>query len=102
LAIHEAFARAAPDRRWPADSCAGSIDTRSGYVERHLSSRRSLVGDDPTIADLSLSGYLHFGRESVLRHRDASAMARWLERLTPAGVAPALRVAAGEPVAPRE
>ena len=53
-------------------------------LDAHLAGRRYVVGDRLTIADLSLCGYLFFGRTRsastgtcILRIRD------WLERIQP-------------------
>jgi glutathione S-transferase len=99
----KAFAPAAPDPA-VASFLRGRIDNAFGIVERHLSSRAFLVGDHPTIADLSLSGYLHFPeQESGYDIADRfPAMARWLERLTRLpGWRPPYELLPGEPVAPR-
>jgi len=59
------------------------IDNAFGIVEKHLSDRTFLVGDQPTIADLSLCGYLYFPTEESGYDIAAQypAMAAWLARL---------------------
>lgn len=59
------------------------IENAFGVVEQHLAQRRYLVGDAPTIADLSLSGYLFYppeetGIDVAARH---PAIGRWVQRL---------------------
>jgi len=57
--FNKAFGPAAPD---PAVMAwlKGRIDNAFGIVDKHLASRSYLVGDAPTIADFSLSGYLFY------------------------------------------
>ena len=58
--FNKAFGPAAPD---PAvmSWLRGRIDNAFGIVDRHLASGRSfLLGEQPTIADFSLSGYLFY------------------------------------------
>lgn len=38
----------------------GRVASALGVVEKHLATRRFLVGDTPTIADLSLLGYMYY------------------------------------------
>lgn len=78
----KAFAATPPD---PAVAAflRPRIDNAFGIVERHLAGREFLVGSGPTIADLSLSGYLFFpADESGI---DIAAqfpnIARWVQRL---------------------
>jgi glutathione S-transferase len=55
----KAFGPSAPD---PAVMAwlRGRIDAAYAIVDRHLSTRSFLVGDAPTIADFSLSGYVFY------------------------------------------
>jgi glutathione S-transferase len=57
-----AFAAAAPD---PAVMAwlRTRIDNAFGIVDKHLRGREYMVGDAPTIADISLSGYLFYPLE---------------------------------------
>lgn len=55
----KAFGPAAPDPAVMA-FLRSRIDGAYAIVDKHLAGRRWMVGDTPTIADLSLSGYLHF------------------------------------------
>jgi glutathione S-transferase len=61
----------------------GRVDNAYGIVEKHLADRRFIVGDAPTIADMSLCGYLYFPPEESGYDigRQYPAMAAWLERL---------------------
>jgi glutathione S-transferase len=59
------------------------VDNAYGIVEKHLADRRFIVGEAPTIADMSLCGYLYFPSEESGYDigRQYPAMAAWLERL---------------------
>jgi glutathione S-transferase len=61
----------------------GRIENAFGIVERHLAGREYVVGSQPTIADLSLCGYLYYPAEETGYDlpKQFPAMARWLERL---------------------
>jgi glutathione S-transferase len=76
------FARPAPD---PAVAAflKGRIDAALAIVNNRLASRRFLLGDRPTIADISMVGYLYypaeeFGFDIPKEHR---AIAAWLDRV---------------------
>ena len=78
----KAFGATAPDptiAKW----LRGRIDNAFGIVEKHLSGRDWVVGNAPTIADLSLCGYLFFPPEESGYDLATShpAMTRWLARL---------------------
>ena len=78
----KAFGTSAPD---PAVSkwLLGRMDNAFGIVEKHLTGRAFLVGAQPTIADMSLCGYLYFPPEESgypVAER-YPAIAAWLERL---------------------
>ncbi|RYG83547.1 glutathione S-transferase [bacterium] len=45
------------------DFLAGRITNAFGIVDRHLATRRFIVGDEPTIADFSMCGYLFYPAE---------------------------------------
>jgi glutathione S-transferase len=82
----------------------GRVDNAYGIVERHLASRDYLVGDQPTIADMSLCGYLYFPTDESGYDiaRQYPAMARWLARLTQLpGWKPPYELLPGERIAPR-
>jgi len=78
----KSFSPVAPDpgvEKW----LKGRIDNAFGIVERHLADREYVVGDQPTIADMSLCGYLYYPAEESGYDIPGQypAMARWLERL---------------------
>ena len=52
-----------------------------GILEKHLDGREFMLGARPTIADLSLCGYLFFNEEFGVDWADFPAIARWLDRL---------------------
>jgi glutathione S-transferase len=61
----------------------GRLDNAFGIVDGHLKTRTFMVGDAPTIADLSLCGYLFFpvdesGYEVAGRY---PAIQAWLQRI---------------------
>ena len=82
----------------------GRIDNAFGIVEKHLAGQPYIVGGAPTIADLSLCGYLFFpveesGYDIAARY---PAMAAWLARLRELpGWTPPYELLPGEQVAPR-
>jgi glutathione S-transferase len=82
----------------------GRIANAFGIVEKHLAGRDYLVGAAPTIADLSLVGYLYFPPEEsgyTFAHSHP-AIARWLERVQRVpGWKPPYELLPGERVAPR-
>lgn len=61
----------------------GRVDNAFGIVEKHLHGREYMVGSQPTIADISLCGYLYYPAEESGYDITTKypAMARWLERL---------------------
>lgn len=61
----------------------GRVDDFLGILDSHLQDRPFVVGDQPTIVDLSMSGYLVFPKEESGYDLAAShrAIAAWLERL---------------------
>jgi glutathione S-transferase len=82
----------------------GRMDNAFGIVEKHLSSRDYIVGTVPTIADMSLCGYLYFPADEsgVDIGRSYPAMARWLERLKALpGWKPPYEMLPGERIPPR-
>ncbi|MBT0569811.1 glutathione S-transferase C-terminal domain-containing protein [Curvibacter sp. CHRR-16] len=78
----KSFAATAPD---PAVMTwlKGRMDSAFSIVNQHLASREFLVGDQPTIADMSLSGYLFYPIEES--GYDVAALyphiGTWLQRL---------------------
>jgi glutathione S-transferase len=61
----------------------GRVDNAYGIVEKHLTGRDYIVGNAPTIADISLCGYLYFPPEESGYDiaKQYPAMAGWVERL---------------------
>jgi glutathione S-transferase len=83
---------------------AGRVDNAFGIVEKHLSARDYIVGAQPTIADMSLCGYLYFPADESGYDIGESypAMAKWLERLKPLpGWKPPYEMLPGQQIAPR-
>lgn len=61
----------------------GRIDGALGILDKHLAGRAFVVGSQPTIADLSLVGYLYypseeFGFDIAAEHKNIGA---WLNRI---------------------
>lgn len=83
---------------------AGRIANAFGIVERHLAAREWVVGDAPTIADFSLSGYLFYPAEESggLIAEKYPAIDAWTERVKriPGWVAP-YELMPGPRIAPR-
>ena len=99
----KAFGPAVPD---PAvmNWLRGRIDGAYAVVDKHLSQREWLVGEAPTIADFSLSGYLFYPVEESGYEVDARfpAIAAWRERLRRVpGWADPYAVLPGERIAPK-
>jgi glutathione S-transferase len=83
---------------------AGRVDNAFGIVEKHLAGREYIVGGAPTIADMSLAGYLWFPPEESGYDIPGKypAMAKWLGRLEKLpGWKPPYEMQPGERVAPR-
>jgi glutathione S-transferase len=99
----KSFSPVAPDpsvEKW----LRGRIDNAFGIAERHLEKREYVVGDHPTIADMSMCGYMYYPAEESGYDvaRQYPAMAKWLERLKSLpGWKPPYELLPGEQVAPR-
>jgi glutathione S-transferase len=52
-----------------------------GVLDRHLASRDFVIGKRPTIADLSLCGYLFFGDELGVDPVSFANIGKWLDRI---------------------
>lgn len=99
----KAFGPSAPD---PAvmNWLRGRLDNAFGIVDKHLRERPYLVGDEATIADMSLSGYLFYpteesGFEIAGRFPNVSS---WIKRLQGlAGWGDPYEVLPGEKIAPK-
>jgi glutathione S-transferase len=99
----KSFSPVAPDpavEKW----LKGRIDNAFGIVERHLATRNYLLGGEPTIADMSLCGYMYYPAEESGYDvaKQYPAMSRWLERLkTLPGWKGPYELLPGEKIAPR-
>ena len=99
----KAFGPVAPD---PAvmNWLRGRLDNAFGIVDKHLAGRAYLVGAAPTIADISLCGYLYYpvaesGYEVAGRF---PSIAAWLERVREIpGLASPYDILPGEVIAPK-
>ena len=99
----KSFGPSAPD---PAVMAwlAGRIDEAYAVVDQHLSTRKYMVGDGPTIADFSLAGYVFYPEEEsglrlMERFPNVGAWAARLQRL--AGWASPYESMPGERISPR-
>jgi glutathione S-transferase len=70
------------------DEFADRIDERraAGYraldaLERHVASRKFLVGDGPTLADIALYGYTHVAEEGGFELGRYPGIGAWLRRM---------------------
>ncbi|MDF3021600.1 MAG: glutathione S-transferase [Steroidobacteraceae bacterium] len=82
----------------------GRVDNAFGIAEKHLSTREYVVGSQPTIADMSMCGYLYYPADESGYDiaRQYPAMAAWLERLKGLpGWKPPYELLPGERVAPK-
>jgi glutathione S-transferase len=80
------------------------IDAAFGIVDKHLAARDYMVGSSPTIADISMSGYLFFPKEESGYDVDGAFpnIAAWRERLKKIpGWASPYDVLPGERIAPK-
>ncbi|HTP74502.1 MAG TPA: glutathione S-transferase family protein [Burkholderiaceae bacterium] len=98
-----AFGASAPDPAVLA-FLRSRIDAAYGIVDKHLATRQWLVGDAPTIADFSLSGYLFYpvdesGIDVAVSHPHIDAWVQRLRRVP--GWGDPYEVLPGERIAPR-
>jgi glutathione S-transferase len=99
----KSFMPTAPDpalEKW----LRGRIDNAFGIAEKHLSTRDYVVGNAPTIADMSMCGYLFFPADESGYDiaEQYPAMARWLQRLKALpGWKPPYEMLPGERIPPR-
>lgn len=80
------------------------IDANLAIVEKHLSAQRYIVGDAPTIADMSMSAYLVYPKEEHGYDFRAThpRIAAWLDRVRSIdGYADPYEVLPGERIAPK-
>jgi glutathione S-transferase len=61
----------------------GRVDAALAIVNKRLTGRQFLVSDKPTIADVSMTGYLYYPAEEFGFDiaKDHPAIAAWLERM---------------------
>jgi glutathione S-transferase len=99
----KSFAPVAPEpgvEKW----LRGRIDNAFGIVERHLSEREYVVGSQPSIADISMCGYVFYPPEESGYDfsRQYPAISRWAKRLEQLpGWKPPYELLPGERIAPR-
>ena len=80
------------------------IDGAYGIVDQHLAKTRFVVGDQPTIADFSMCGYLFYPEEETgLQTRTRfPSLAAWLERIRALpGWADPYEILPGQRIAPK-
>jgi glutathione S-transferase len=103
LRFLKSFMPAPPDPA-VAKFLAGRVDNAFSIVERHLANRSFIVGSQPTIADMSMCGYLYFPADESGYDiaRQYPAMSQWLERLKNLpGWKPPYDMLPGQQVAPK-
>ena len=99
----KSFSASAPDAAVMA-WLRGRLDSAFAIVDKHLATKPYVVGDAPTIADFSLSGYLFYpaeesGYDIAARFAHVSA---WLERVRAIeGWASPYDILPGERIAPK-
>jgi glutathione S-transferase len=59
----------------------GRVKTSLGILDSHLSKTEFAIGPKPTIADLSLCGYLYWPEEFGVSWTDYPRIGAWLERI---------------------
>jgi glutathione S-transferase len=59
----------------------GRVQTAFGMVEKHLAGRDFLLGDRPTIADISMVGYLYYTEETGLDRAPYPNITGWAKRI---------------------
>lgn len=99
----KAFGAAPPDPAVMA-FLRGRIDGAFGIVNQHLASRAFVCGDEPTIADMSMSAYLHYPVEEsgIAVAQLYPAIGAWLARMQDLpGWADPYTVLPGERIAPK-
>jgi glutathione S-transferase len=75
------------------------IETNLAILDRHLQGRAFTLGNKPTIADISMCGYLYFADEFGVDWDDYPAIGAWLERIkTLAGWAHPYELMPGHPL----
>ena len=59
----------------------GRMNGALAILELHLKNQKFIVGNAPTIADISVCGYLYFADEFGVSWNDYPAIGTWLERI---------------------
>ena len=59
----------------------GRVKTNLAILDRHLEGRAFTLGSEPTIADISMCGYLYFADEFGVDWADYPDVGAWLERI---------------------
>jgi glutathione S-transferase len=59
----------------------GRAQSAFGMVEKHLAGREFLLGDRPTIADISMVGYLYYTEETGLDRAPFPNITGWAKRI---------------------
>ena len=59
----------------------GRAQTAFGIVEKHLAERQFIIGDRPTIADISMVGYLYYTEETGLDRAPYPNITGWAKRI---------------------
>ncbi len=59
----------------------GRIKGSLGILELHLQKQKFIVGDEPSIADISACGYLYWPDEFGMSWKEYPSVAAWLERI---------------------
>ena len=59
----------------------GRVRAAAKVLDTHLAGRDWVVGDAPTVADLSLVGYLHYPEDKGLARGDWPAIDAWCDRV---------------------
>ena len=57
------------------------VNSALGVLDGHLATRAFVIGAQPTIADLSICGYLFFADEFGVDWADHPKIGDWLERI---------------------
>jgi glutathione S-transferase len=63
------------------DFLRGRVKTSLGILDTHLSKNEFVIGQKPTIADLSLCGYLYWPDEFGFSWSDYPRIGAWLDRI---------------------
>jgi glutathione S-transferase len=63
------------------DFLTGRVKSAYGIVEKHLATRAFLVGDRPTIADLSLAGYVYYPEHTGIDRTQFPCLNAWADRI---------------------